>query len=62
MKLSEFIKQLKEIQDEIGDGEVVVDTEARTFDCHIVDVRAVSNMGNEVCELLNEKDMCIISL
>lgn len=48
MKLSELITKAQAIKDKYGDREVLVDTEAATFDCHLVSIDAVSMpLGDE---------------
>lgn len=42
MKLSKLIQSAQVIMDKYGDREVLVDTEAATFDCHMVEVKAVT--------------------
>lgn len=62
MKLSDFIEKLNKIKEEIGgDTEVLVDTEARKFNAHLIPVKDVFNLGVDAVEAMDaENDICII--
>ena len=48
MKASEAIEQLKKIVEEKGDADLVFDTEARCFDVHLVSIKSISHVPDEL--------------
>jgi len=58
MNILKAIAKLEEIKNYMGDVDVVIDTEAATFTCHMVEVEDISD--NRDIVNVGETPLCII--
>jgi len=60
MKISKMIEQLEEAKKYMGDVDVLVDTEAGKFPCHMVDIEEIYD-NHELVDA-GDDPMCIVKL